>query len=50
MDNLKQNNRRGQVVAQHFCMVKISCAQPIYTRLSSRVKSRDKWERRQTED
>jgi len=50
MDNLKQNNRRGEVIAQHFCMVKISCAQPTYTGLSSGVKSRDKWKRKQTED
>jgi hypothetical protein len=50
MDNVKQNNKRGEVVAQHFCMVKISCAQPAYTELSSGVKSRDKWERKQIED
>jgi len=47
---LKQNNRRGQVVVQHFCMVKISHAQPAYTGLSSGAKSSDKWERKQIED
>jgi hypothetical protein len=35
MNNLKQNNRRGKVIAQHYCMVKIPCAETGYTILSS---------------
>jgi hypothetical protein len=43
--NLKQNNKRREVVAQHYCMVKIPSAGPGCTRLSSGVKGRNKWER-----
>jgi hypothetical protein len=32
MDNPKQNNRRGKVIAQCYCVVKIPHADPEYTR------------------
>jgi len=41
MDNLKHNRRR-EVTAQRYCMVKIPCAEPGYTGLNSGVKGRDK--------
>jgi hypothetical protein len=31
MDNLKQNNRRRDIIAKHYCMVKILGAQLGYT-------------------
>jgi len=45
MNNLKQNNRKGEVIAQHYCTVKIPCAEPGYTTFSSEVKGRDKCKR-----
>jgi len=41
-DNLKQNNIRGKVVAQHYCMVKIPRTELGYTVLNYGVKGRDK--------
>jgi len=41
-DNLRQNNKRGKVIAQHYCMVKIPCAELGYTVLNWGVKGRDK--------
>jgi hypothetical protein len=49
MDNLKQNNRRREVIAQCFCIAKISCAVSIHwTQYWS--KGKDKLERKQIED
>jgi len=39
MDNLKQNSRREEVVAQRYSMVKILCAKLGYSGLDSWVKS-----------
>ena len=44
-DNLEQNNRMGEVIAQCYSMVKILHAEPGYTGLNSWVKSLDKGER-----
>jgi hypothetical protein len=44
MGDLKQNNRRGEVIAKCYCMVKIRLAEPGYTGPSSGVKGRDKRE------
>jgi len=44
--NLKQNNRRGEVKAQCYSMVKNTCEEPGYTGRNSWVKSRDKGERK----
>jgi hypothetical protein len=41
-DNLKQNSRKGEVIAQCCSMVNIPCTERGYTRLSSGVKDRDK--------
>jgi hypothetical protein len=46
MNNLKQNNRRGEVIAQNYCMVKIPYAELGYTTFSSGVKVRDKCKRK----
>jgi len=45
-DNLKQNNRRGEIIAQCYGMVKILCAGSGYSGLNSGVKGRDKGERK----
>jgi len=42
MDNLKQKSRRGEVITQHYCMVKTARAGLGYARLSSGVNGRDK--------
>jgi hypothetical protein len=40
-DNLKKNSRKGEVIAQHYSMVKIPCTALGYSGLSSGVKGRD---------
>jgi len=50
MGNLKQNNRRGKVIAHCYCMVKMPLAELLYTGLTSGVKGRDKRERKKVED
>jgi hypothetical protein len=42
MDNLKQNNRMRDIVAQRYCMVKIPGAEPGYSGTQSGVTDRDK--------
>jgi len=46
MNNLKQNNRSGEVNAQHYCTVKIPGAEPGYTIFSGGLKGRDKYKRK----
>ena len=41
-DNIKQNSRRGEVIVQHYIMVKIPCAEAGYAGLSSWMKGRGK--------
>ena len=45
-DNLKQNNKRGEIIAQCYSMVKIPCAGSRYSGLNSGVKGRDKGKRK----
>ena len=44
--NLKQNNRRGEVITQRYSMVKILRGEPGYTGLNSGVKGRYNGERK----
>jgi len=46
MDNVKQNNRREEVIVQHYSMVTIPCSKLGYSRLYSWVKGRDRGERK----
>jgi len=46
MNNLKQKNWKGDVIAQHYCMVKIPRAELGYTTFRSGIKGRDKCKRR----